>query len=339
MTGRYRAVLSASFVASIAFGPRSAVAEPTSAARAAAIEMFDSGQKLVKAGDVAQACPKFAESYRLDPQLGALLHLADCYERDKKLASAYAAFRDAIELAGQRNDSRRALAEQRARALEPRLCRLTIEVPASRRVAGLEIKRDEIVLAEGSFGTAIAVDAGEHHIVATAPGRETWSTTVRVTAEGSSERVEVPELAATSTKAAVPVAAAPADKVLAPAASSGGTQRVLGLTLAGAGVVGVGLGAFFMVRSNDKLDERDAICPSSTNCEPGAQDRIDTLTNEADSARTASFVSFAVGGAAVLGGAVLFFTAPSGSAENGVSAALTGRVLPGGGALTLNGAF
>src|SRR6188768_3684544 len=81
---------------------------------AAAVQLYDAAEALAKAGRLAEACPKYGESYRLDPQLGALLHYADCRERNGELASAYAAFRDAAEIAAQKNDDRKALAEGRA---------------------------------------------------------------------------------------------------------------------------------------------------------------------------------------------------------------------------------
>jgi len=76
------------------------------AARAQAVELFDAAAALAEKGRYADACPKYAESYRLDPQLGAVLHLADCLEHNGELASAYAAFREASELAAKKGDPR-----------------------------------------------------------------------------------------------------------------------------------------------------------------------------------------------------------------------------------------
>ena len=39
---------------------------------------YDDAEKLMAAHDYAAACPKYAESQQRDPQLGTLLHLADC---------------------------------------------------------------------------------------------------------------------------------------------------------------------------------------------------------------------------------------------------------------------
>ena len=99
----------------------SARAQGDANSRALAVQLFDEAEALFSAGQTAQACPKYAESYRLDPQLGVLIYLAECFEKDGKLASAWGSFREAAEVAQKRGDTRGAHATERARALEPRL--------------------------------------------------------------------------------------------------------------------------------------------------------------------------------------------------------------------------
>src|SRR5579883_992742 len=133
--------------------------------KVAAEALFEEGRKLMKDGKPQDACPKFADSQRLDPSPSTLLNLANCYEKVGKTATAWATYKEAES---QATAAHRAdfvgVAQKRAAALEGQLARVTIT--AASPVDGMEIKRDGVVVGRGEWGVAIPVDAGQHQVEA-----------------------------------------------------------------------------------------------------------------------------------------------------------------------------
>jgi len=279
--------------------------------KAFAVQLFDEGDRLMRLGKIAEACPKYAASMKLDPQLGALLHLADCYAKAGKLASAWGSFREAEEMARLKGDERAALATEQAAKLEPRLNHLMLMVPSA-HPSGLEVRVDGTPLTEGVWGTATPIDPGPHQIEARAPDFETWSSTFEASGDASSVRVEVPALVRSTTTQAPP---RPVDALPPPVEDSSSPLRPLGWTSIGLGAVGLGLGAVFLVKKNDKLDERDQVCPSRLDCSRAEETSIATLTDDARHADTLAKVGFITGGVLAVGGIAALILAPSSRAK------------------------
>jgi hypothetical protein len=316
---------------------------------ATAQALFDEARTLVKAGKYAEACPKFEESERLDSGPGTEFNLADCYQRAGRTASAWAEFlsvADSLHAAGQRG--REKVARDRATALEPKVARLTINVPASARVAGLEIKRDSEVVREAQWGTGVAVDPGQHTISAAASGMAPWQKSIDVTGEGKTFSVNIPTLSATPAAQTTPQAAplatpqpssAPATaearspQESEPARGLGG-RRIAALVAAGVGLVGIGVGSYFGVEAFSKHGDYVAHCPNDV-CDPaGIQ-----LHNDAASAATASTIAMTAGAVLVAGGAVLWLTAPPSGRASGSGLRLHPAVGVRSGGLSLEGAW
>lgn len=146
-------------------------------------------------GRAADACPRFEESERLEPGLGTRFHLANCYEKLGKLASAHSLYLDVAAEAAQRKQAdREKVARERARAVEPRLSRLTIEVPFASSPA-LRVERDGTPIGSAQWGLPVPVDPGVHRVNASAPGREPWAAEVSIPSDAGVTRVNVPPLA------------------------------------------------------------------------------------------------------------------------------------------------
>ncbi|MBX3190978.1 MAG: hypothetical protein KF819_28540 [Labilithrix sp.] len=165
--------------------------------RQIAQSLFDDGRALLEAGRYAEACPKFAESQRLDPGGGTLLNLALCHELEGKTASAWQEFRDALSQAvrDDRKD-RQELASAHIAALGPKLIRLTVNVPEALAAREPEVTLDRSRLPPAAWNAAIPIDPGEHRIAVVVSGAPRWETPIAAIEPGQTYRVDVPMLAA-----------------------------------------------------------------------------------------------------------------------------------------------
>jgi hypothetical protein len=299
---------------------------------AAARVLFNEGRKLASQGKYDQACPKFEESLRVDFGIGTQFNLADCWEHIGRTASAWAAFLDvagSARTAGQGDRER--VARGRASALEPKLSRMIIEIPSP--MAGLDVKRDGTQVGQASWGTPMPIDPGAHEVAVTAPGRKTWTSRVTIAA-GASVKVAVPALE--EQPGVGPAAEGPATAPAEPAPDpdttpkSSPAQRTIGLVVGGLGVVGVGVGIAFMTKYGTKNDEAKAVCEDRpTSCPQSEITRRDGLRDEAVADRTAAYIGLGAGGVALVGGVILYLTAPKASRSGFRAGPLVGRGLYG----------
>jgi hypothetical protein len=284
----------------------SAWADPSGSDKAAAEGLFSEGRRLMDAGQFAQACPKFEASQRLDPGVGTMLNLAECYEKTGRTASAWAEFREVVSAARAADSKEREeLARQRAQALEGKLSRLTIAVsPEAKATLGLEVRRDGALVDPAELGSAIPVDPGKHVIEAVAPGKQKWFNSLELAADGETVTVTIPVLVDGPSSGAVPVAQASADSNVPPQHSS--SQRTAGLIVGGFGVAGLAMGTIFGVKASSNWSDAKGACTDYPyGCAPGTEDKV----ADAKSAGTLSTVGFIVGGVGLAAGALLWFTA------------------------------
>jgi hypothetical protein len=160
------------------------LAPPAPGDVARAESLFDTAKTLRGSGMVADACPKFAESHRLAPGVGVALNLADCYERAGRNASALRVFLEAEKLARERGDRRAEVAGARARAVEPKVNHVIIDLPPARpAAAAMHVELDGAPVPAESWGVALPVDPGDHLVVVGGPGAAPRLFILRVDAE------------------------------------------------------------------------------------------------------------------------------------------------------------
>jgi hypothetical protein len=285
----------------------------TDAAHSRADALFTAAKQLRDAGLYEDACPKFVQTEQIEPGVGVMLYLADCYQHAGRTANAWAEFRKAEELAHERSDKRADVAKARADALEAKLAHVTIAVPEAAKHPGLEVMVDGTRILPDHYDTALPTDPGDHTVEITEPGQAARSVHLHVD-DGASLNVQVFEPVAPPP----PSAAAPAlatEATPETAAGPGGNMRTyVGFGLLGGGTVSLAVGAGLLDLENRSI----------------------TKGHKSSNAGTFSGVAFAIAGAAYASAVVLYLTAPKDP-----STALTLSAVPvasGAGAL-LGGSF
>lgn len=267
--------------------------------------LFREGRDLMQKGDYAAACPKLAESQRLDPSPGTLLNLASCQEKQGKIASAWATYLAASRLARTQNRTNIVEeAKQRAAELEPKVSYLKIVL--AERVAGIQVKIDDVTLESAALGSKIPVDPGARTVSIGAPGRKTVEMKVTIGAEHDSQTLNVPSLEKGEPGEVKPGPKAtpgqPEPGPTAPDAAAG--PPVLAYVVGGVGVVALGVGTAFAFMAKSAYGDAEDKCPTKTNCSSDAislRDKAETRANIAN-------VGIGLGVVGVGVGAVLLLT-------------------------------
>jgi len=321
----------------VALALAAALALGTSTLRAAseadvtlAEALFQDGKKLMSEGKYAEACPKLAESQRLDPGGGTLLALGLCHEGEGKIATAWGELNEALAVAlRDKNDLRVKTARDHIATIEPKLPHVTIDVPEVDRVDGFALTLDGEPLAEAAWGAALPIDPGQHVLRAKAPKKSEWTTMIDVPL-GASRSVSVAPLVDAPNEASLPT---PSD--------DGSTKRTIGFLVGGVSLVALGLGSYFGVRAFSKRHQSNDLCPADDQCTPEGK----SLNDEAKSAATASTIFFGVGIAGAAVATWLVVTSPRGASEPSDASAsptalrVTPIVGPGAAAISIGGAF
>jgi len=338
--------------------PSVALAEgPTAAQDAQAEDLFQRAKAAMLKKNYAQACPWFAESYGLAGGGGTLQNLAICYEEEGKLAFAYNRFIELrlTSLKAGNHPERVKLAEEHIEKLKPRLSRLRVRVADQDKAVGAKVTVDGDAFGEASWDAGIVVNRGAHVVRVTAPGKKAREVAKSVPDEGTLVTVDVPPLEADAAAVAPVVPPPPPSRGAEP---EGGAMRGAGFVLVGVGAGAVVAGSVFGVLTITTNSAAKNACLDTTAGQSLSQRPLDpassfdasgkcysgtdafTRANELhDRARTFGTVStilIPVGLVAAGLGTYFILTSPS---ESGAKPAISARVLPGLGGLTVAGEF
>ncbi|MEO8877020.1 MAG: hypothetical protein ABI461_15615, partial [Polyangiaceae bacterium] len=199
----------ASLVLAALLAPQIAHADPNDAARAQ--RLFDDAVSLLKQRNFAEACPKLAESFALDPAGGTSVDLAFCWESEGRLASALEANRSALRIAdADGRDDRKAAASANIARLEKAVGHIHVSAPeALWRTEGWQVLLDARALTPDDTEKMLAVDSGSHVVTVSAPNKKTFARSIAVT-DGSTAELKIDALVDTEKR--VPLISIPITK-------------------------------------------------------------------------------------------------------------------------------
>lgn len=278
--------------------------------------LFQAGREHFERGEIEEACAKLDASRRIEPALGTVLHLADCYERIGRYASAWALFEEGASLAEAKGQAVRAeVAKLRAAALKPQLSWLLLAVEEG--TPGLAIEISGVAVPASSWSEPIPVDPGSCTLAANAPSHEGYEHTITVSSEPTRTEVKIPALTPIPREPA-PAAAPAAVKAQKPApvpvnADFWNVQRIIGASLGGVGIGGIAAGAILGARAMVKNDS------SLGECRPEDASRCTAdgvrLRDAAEDHALASTIALSAGGALLGTGVIVFLTAGGDTTE------------------------
>jgi hypothetical protein len=253
---------------------------------AAADALFREGQTLFDAGRTFEACNKFEESQRLDPQLGRLLNVAFCHEAEGRAASAMSEYEEAAMLAASRDQKEREqFARAHAVAVRSKLSFVRLDLAGARPT---EVWIDARRVGEEQWPGPIPIDPGAHAITVVSQGNARVVSVV--VPEHGEEHVHVDVEATRS----------------APEKGGGRPwQSSLGLAIGGAGVLALGAGIGFAIGGAVLDGETGSHCIGTVCDVVGG-----TKLAQSRMAWTLAVVGMAGGGAMLAGSAILLLTGP-----------------------------
>jgi hypothetical protein len=310
----FGAKLAASFgLASCLIGlsARGVAAAPVDeASRATARKLGYSGVEAYQAGDFKGASDKLERAYGVlrVPSLG--LWSARALAKLGKLVEASERYVQVAQLSGGTGNEavqKHALddAASDLAALTPRIPHVTVQVEGA-APAEVSVLIDGTPIPAELLGEARPINPGRHQIEGQHGSEQAR---VELTLSEGEQKPALLHFGA-SAQAPPPAAIHEPSAIAAPTPSHQlGTQRAFAMVASGMGVVGVGIGTVFGLKSKSSHDEATKYCTGAICNDP----RGVTAGNDAHAAGNVSTIAMIVGVAGLAGGVVLWLSAPKAS--------------------------
>jgi hypothetical protein len=319
-----------------------------------AVELFTEAKQLMEKQQYDLACPKFLQSYELDPtKAGVLYALAECYVEAGKVASASARYAEYVRAAAAlppdvraKHDERVQRAKAQQATLAPQVPELTLVLAAS-MPSGTRVTLDGQELSAAALGAPRPVDPGDHQVITRTPDGIEKQHPLKI-AKGEKKRMELDAAssgsAATDISTGTPPTGPGQGDQPAPSGEGMSTMRIGALAGFGLGAVGLVVGG---ITGGIVLGSKSAIqeaCPTTldngtTPCRSQAD--VDKAQG-AQTLGTVSSIAFIVGAVGAGAGLTLFLLEPkktSNAATQGWIAVGPTSLGPGGVMMGASGAW
>ena len=272
----------------------------------AAEALFEQARTLMGEGKYAAACPKLVQSEQLDPGVGTLLNLGQCYQANGQVASAWSTYREAAAAARSAGQGEReADAREKSNALEPKLGKLAFTFASPEPTA--EVFVDNAPIPSELWQSGVPIDAGAHRVRVQAPGKQPALGEV-TTKDGELGSYAVPALVALPAPLVSP--SSPPGVATAQNAPRSSKRETAAWLLGGFGILSLGTAGFFGLYAESASSDSNADCSSKNVC----TSRGIQLRSQASSRATVSTIATGVGLGALAGAAVLLLTTPKAEA-------------------------
>lgn len=294
-------------------------AAETATARSLAVE----GLKLAQANNCADAVPKLERAEKLYHSAVVASRLGECYVNVGRLVEGTELLRKVLR-EPQPADATPAMtkaldrAQHTLDAAKPRLAGLTVKVAI---VPDMRVKIDGSVVPSALVDTEVPTDPGEHSVEVSAPGflkssarigvgeGEKKSVTLTLSRDPNAAATPAPTPPAPSAAAIVPSSTHRAESAPTPPPEPAAPpvrepNRTPAYVAYGVGAAGVVAGGVLGLLTMNRYKDIHSHCPNDV-CPADQQGNLDS----AKRLGTVSTVAFAVGGAGLVLGSVLFFTA------------------------------